>query len=197
MFSYFPSEFTQIWLVYCNESLHNSSRPVEAQPPNTKTQISQLNASSQVQPRALRLSLGLGACSAAVLLARWFHHKAQSGNLAELLFIPGQCLLLRGRGLSVKWLLLGAKTGFGTCVLRYFLPLDFHPRHLACKVKTDMKTKIYRGACTVKDWSNTTACPDQECNNGKYCFHSKYRDHFLITHKLPIDGYSCLSSFSC
>ena len=28
--------------------------------------------------------------------------------------------------------------------------------------------KVYRGACTVKDWSNTTACPIQWCDKGEY-----------------------------
>ena len=31
-------------------------------------------------------------------------------------------------------------------------------------------TKTYRGACTVKDWSNTTACPVQWCNDSKSSF---------------------------
>ena len=31
-------------------------------------------------------------------------------------------------------------------------------------------TKTYRGACTVKDWSNITACPVQWCNDGKGSF---------------------------
>ena len=35
---------------------------------------------------------------------------------------------------------------------------------------TDSMRKTYRGACTVKDWSNTTACPTQWCNDGKKPF---------------------------
>ena len=32
---------------------------------------------------------------------------------------------------------------------------------------TDSMRKTYRGACTVSDWSNETACPSQWCNDGK------------------------------
>ena len=41
-----------------------------------------------------------------------------------------------------------------------------HARAL-CEIDIDLKIKVYRGGCTVKDWSNTTACPNQWCNNGK------------------------------
>ena len=37
-------------------------------------------------------------------------------------------------------------------------------------IETDSSEKTYRGACTVKDWSNTTACPTQWCNDGKHTF---------------------------
>lgn len=36
---------------------------------------------------------------------------------------------------------------------------------------TESLVKVYRGGCTVKDWSNTTACPTQWCDNGEVPFH--------------------------
>lgn len=32
---------------------------------------------------------------------------------------------------------------------------------------TDHQAKTYRGGCTLNDWDNTTACPNQWCNDGK------------------------------
>ena len=32
-------------------------------------------------------------------------------------------------------------------------------------IEADSRKKTYRGACTIKDWSNTTACPTQWCND--------------------------------
>ena len=37
-------------------------------------------------------------------------------------------------------------------------------------IYADLIIKTYRGACTVRDWSNTTACPTQFCNDGKGSF---------------------------
>ena len=39
------------------------------------------------------------------------------------------------------------------------------------EMKTDSKMKPYRGACTDKNWSNTTTCPNL-CNDGKYYAYS-------------------------
>ena len=41
-----------------------------------------------------------------------------------------------------------------------------HPRAYIEQV-IDFTIKTYRGGCTLKDWDNTTACPNQWCNDGK------------------------------
>ena len=81
--------------------------------------------------------------------------------------------------------------------MRYTLLLlqENHSCRALCEIHIDLKIKVYRGACTVKDWSNTTACPTQWCNNGKDFFHSQYWGLLLIDHKFFIDIYSCLLLF--
>ncbi len=41
-----------------------------------------------------------------------------------------------------------------------------------CIYSSDKRMQTYRGACTVKDWSNTTACPTQYCNKCEPCLSS-------------------------
>lgn len=65
-----------------------------------------IHASLQVQSCALHLSVGLGACSAALLLARWLQHIAWSISMDQLPFVPRQCLLRPRRGLLVEWFML-------------------------------------------------------------------------------------------
>ena len=56
------------------------------------------------------------------------------------------------------------------CALLFSLQQDKYSRRALCEIDNDLKIKVYRGGCTVKDWSNTTACPTQWCNNGKDYF---------------------------
>ena len=35
----------------------------------------------------------------------------------------------------------------------------------------DFTIKTYRGGCTLKDWDNITACPNQWCNDGRDSLH--------------------------
>ena len=44
----------------------------------------------------------------------------------------------------------------------------FHRRCLIYGESTEFSAQVYRGACTLKDWSNTTACPSQWCNNSMF-----------------------------
>lgn len=69
---------------------------------------------------------------------------------------------------------------------------DNHSRHAICEIDIDLEIQVYRGACTVKDWSNTTACPNQWCNNGDNYSHSQHWSVLLIVHKFFIEFYSCL-----
>lgn len=76
-----------------------------------------IHASLQVQSCALHLSVGLGACSAALLLARWLQHIAWSISIYQLPFVPRQCLLRPRRGLLVEWLMLWICFWLGTCIV--------------------------------------------------------------------------------
>ena len=75
------------------------------------------------------------------------------------------------------------------------LLLDNHSRHAICGIDVDLEMKVYRGACTVKDWSNTTACSNQWCNDGKQCLYSQHWSFLLIVHNSFIYVYSCLLWF--
>ncbi len=44
---------------------------------------------------------------------------------------------------------------------------DYYLHRASCGFNADLMMKTYRGACTVQDWSNTTACPVQWFNDGE------------------------------
>lgn len=121
-----------------------------------------IHASLQVQSCALHLSVGLGACSAALLLARWLQHIAWSISIYQLPFVPRQCLLQPRRGLLVEWFMLWIFCWLGTCIVLFLC--------IGLRFTSLTGSKTYRGACTVRDWSNTTACPVQWCNDSKGSF---------------------------
>lgn len=50
---------------------------------------------------------------------------------------------------------------------------DCRSGRVSCRMNADSQTKVYRGGCTVQDWSNTTACPNHWCNNGEGSFHGR------------------------
>ena len=70
------------------------------------------------------------------------------------------------------------------CIVLVFFSNTVHSCHALRETDIDLNHKVYRGACTVQDWSNTTACPDQWCNNGKDCFHCQ-RWGLLLTIQKP------------
>lgn len=64
--------------------------------------------------------------------------------------------------------------------VRYTLPfpLDCCSHRALWEFYAHLITKTYRGACTVKDWSNTTACPSEWCNDSKDPFCGPFKSLF-------------------